>query len=178
MTRRLASVAALTALVGCATTEYVPQQPRFARVEHEGFRRTVSRCGERYALDESMFSGLDGIFPADTEARGYAQRAQGARQQAFWLSMTSLAMSTAAVILVAVDLQDEPGPLEDEIQGEGIAGLVLAGTSLIPALVSAGATRRSEARLQDALNAYNDSVADRDTGAVCGGTLPGASPKP
>lgn len=164
--RTLATFAVIaTFSSACVNSSYtVPDNQRLAYMSLESGSPTVGRCGERYKLG-LFYGGLTQALPEGVEGHASARKAKGAASGAFGASMVSLGMSVAAVVLVATADWDQPGV---DVPDEAWAGLGLAAGALIPATIGAVLGLNAQAHGFDALNRYNDSVANETDANVCG----------
>jgi len=150
----------------CASSQYQPKARRFVSGAVNAGVPKLRRCDQTQVLGP-FFSGVPELFPADSAAQAPALQAKRNQTTAGILSIGGSVLSGVGTAFVAVDLADDDGPGTNDIETLGAVGFGLAIGGLITSIAGASKTTQARARLLDAVNVYNDEVADLTDAEVC-----------
>ncbi|MEM1025090.1 MAG: hypothetical protein AAGD10_07910 [Myxococcota bacterium] len=156
-------VSLLVLTQACASTSYVPQNRRFVTTRASVMSLELSRCEQRAQVDP-FFSGVDEIFPADSRSRALAK---SARKRQTTSAVVVIAGSVLAMTGTVMYIVDQTNNGSNGIGTAGSVGIGLFGGGLAVSLAGAPLQLKARAELLDAVNVYNDEVANLSDAEVC-----------
>ncbi len=170
----LVLVAALAQFSCAVTTAYESGRvERLATLEQRSSGYVVVRCGRAVPVGGRFrLSRVPDAFPPASSAQPYAAEAVRRAKAGAGLAWLSMGLAVSGGVLGGIGISTASD--QDDVPATFWAGVGFVTAALVVAGFSGFQTGMSEARLVDALNAYNDEVADLDPADACVESFPEA----